>query len=371
MGLSAYRLASMRRAARCGFWLVLLNDGISWCFFTLPPTMGAVFTFYLGKTTPAQGIALVISSTMHAIMACRAYRNLSDFADTLPLSFRARDKVRDGTMLDQETLARLAWFTGAAGAEEEGSSRKETSIVDSGTEDRLYRASRPSDFSFSSFASVQGAEKISHGTRHSRQSSQPLRVETDRPPVYRSRTISTCTDRHHLSSSSSGSLEKNGPAHRRALGSLDMLSAQVESVGAQSLSPGGREPLSVHITTQMQSMGDDFDTNSCRGYQNTNSASSTPHLGSPPARPARCEGADAGRRRTQYVLRRPSHVWAPAPPQTESVAQDEAVVQAFPPSFVYGRQVIGQGSFLRSATMPSTTTTPTSADASPLDTEAN
>jgi hypothetical protein len=381
MGLSAYRLASMRRAARCGFWLVLLNDGISWSLFTLPPTMGAVFTFYLGKTTPAQGIALVISSTMHAIIACRAYRNLSDFADTLPLSFCARDKVRDGTMLDQETLARLAWFTGAAGAEEEGPSRKGASKVDPATGDRLYHASQPSDFSFSSFSGGHGAEEHSNGRAYHRQSTQPLRAAPERPPAYRSRIVSTiCTEKRHHSSSSCSS-EKDRPSHRRTLGSLDMLSAQVEPAAVQTahgvfgrassmISPGGREPISVQITTQMQSTGDSIDGESRDNHLSPSPSTVAPHLGSPPVRPARCEGTGAGRRRTQYVLRRPSHVWAPALAPTLDSAPEEEPTQSLAACFIHHvRNDVALDPFQTRAS--TATTTPTSADASPLETAVN
>lgn len=380
MGLSAYRLASMRRAARCGFWLVLLNDGISWSLFTLPPTMGAVFTFYLGKTTPAQGIALVISSTMHAIIACRAYRNLSDFADTLPLSFCARDKVRDGTMLDQETLARLAWFTGAKGAEEEVSGGKAARMIDPATADRLYHASQPSSFTFTSFSDEGGTNKLAHGRSYHRQSSQPLRAARERPPAYRSRIVSTCTDKCHHSSSFCSSEKKDQPSHRRTLGSLDMLSARVEPAGAQMahgifgrassiLSPGAREPINVHITTQMQSMGDEIDATIRDVHLGTGLSTSTPHPETPPVRPPRCEGASGGRRRTQYVVRRSSHIWAPALALTAGSPQEDEAMQSFAACFAHGRNDVGQDPFEISA--PMAITMPSSADARPLDTEAN
>lgn len=112
IGLSAYRLAKMGKAVRSSFWTILFNDGISWCFLTICPTLTAIICFYLGKTIPTQSAALIVASTLHALLACRAYRKLSDFADTLPLSFCARDKVRNGTMLDADTLARLAWISG-------------------------------------------------------------------------------------------------------------------------------------------------------------------------------------------------------------------------------------------------------------------
>ncbi|PWN22673.1 hypothetical protein BCV69DRAFT_296653 [Microstroma glucosiphilum] len=382
IALSTYRLANMRRAARCGFWLVLLNDGISWSLFTLPPTMGAVFTFYLGKTTPAQGIALVISSTMHAIIACRAYRNLSDFADTLPLSFCARDKVRNGTMLDQETLARLAWLKGSAGAEKEVPSR-EGANVDPATVDKLHHPNRPADYPFTSFSSGQSTEKVSPGSRHYRQSSLPSRAVRERPPAYRSRIVSTCPDRQHQSSfqssSSSCSSEKNRRNHRRTVSSLDMLSAQVEPAATQTvhgifgrtssiLSPGAREPINVHITTQMQSVGDTIDASSSGLHSNSEFARSVPSLDSPPARPARCEGVGGGRRRTQYVLRRPSHIWAPALESRADSSQEEEPMQSFTACFAHDRNDVGLDSF---QTTPSTATTrPSSADARPLNTQA-
>lgn len=52
---------------------------------------------------------------MHSLLACRAYRKLADFADALPASFCPRDGVANGTMLDPDTLARLAWMSGNYG----------------------------------------------------------------------------------------------------------------------------------------------------------------------------------------------------------------------------------------------------------------
>ncbi|CAO1636792.1 unnamed protein product [Parajaminaea phylloscopi] len=114
VALAAHKLMKIRHTARSSFWNILINDGISWCFMTMGPTAAAIFCFYLGKTVPAQSAALVISSTMHSLLACRAYRNLSDFADTLPTSFCPKKRVANGTMLDPDTLARLAWMTGGA-----------------------------------------------------------------------------------------------------------------------------------------------------------------------------------------------------------------------------------------------------------------
>lgn len=113
VSLAAYKLMQIRQAARSSFWTILLNDGISWCLLTLAPTLAAILCFYLGRTVPVQSTALVISSTMHAILACKAYRKLSDFAETLPPSFCPKEKVANGTMLDPDTLARLAWMSGS------------------------------------------------------------------------------------------------------------------------------------------------------------------------------------------------------------------------------------------------------------------
>lgn len=118
VALAAHKLMKIRHVARSSFWSILLDDGISWCFLTLAPTTAAILCFYLGKTIPAQSTALVISSTMHALLACRAYRKLSDFADTLPASFCPKDKVANGTMLDPDILARLAWMSGGASGDD-------------------------------------------------------------------------------------------------------------------------------------------------------------------------------------------------------------------------------------------------------------
>lgn len=114
--LAAYRLMRMSHAVRSPFSKVLINDGVAWCCLTVGPTFAAILAFYLAKTVAAQSVCLIISSTMHSLLACRAYRKLSDFAEALPASFCPRDKVANGTMLDPDTLARLAWMSGNHGA---------------------------------------------------------------------------------------------------------------------------------------------------------------------------------------------------------------------------------------------------------------
>lgn len=66
--------------------------------------------FFVGRTSAWQSSALTFSCIFHALCAMRAYSNLSDYCDRLPASLRY--KVSNGTMLDRETLARIAFQVG-------------------------------------------------------------------------------------------------------------------------------------------------------------------------------------------------------------------------------------------------------------------
>ncbi|CEH16511.1 hypothetical protein CBOM_06452 [Ceraceosorus bombacis] len=75
------------------------------------PTVAAVALYYAASTPPAQSSAMTLSATLHSLCAARAARNLESFCSRLPVSWRT--KVANGSMLDQDTLARIAGHIGA------------------------------------------------------------------------------------------------------------------------------------------------------------------------------------------------------------------------------------------------------------------
>lgn len=93
---------------------------------TCVPTAVAVALFYAGRSAPAQSSAMTLAAALHSLLACRAYRNLSNFCERLPVAWRV--KVSNGTMLDRDTLARIAFITGGEAAIAEAEEQLATSV---------------------------------------------------------------------------------------------------------------------------------------------------------------------------------------------------------------------------------------------------
>jgi hypothetical protein len=101
----------MGRKVRSSLSSLIYRDGILFLILAMVPTIAAVVLFYAGKTPPAQSAPMTLAATIHSLLAARAYRNLSDLCERLPVSMRL--KVSNGTKLDADTLGRIAFVMGA------------------------------------------------------------------------------------------------------------------------------------------------------------------------------------------------------------------------------------------------------------------
>lgn len=111
IGLVVFRLRKMGQRVRSSLQALVYRDGIIFLIMAFIPTLLAVALFYTGKTAPAQSATMTLSATLHALLATRAYRNLSDLCERLPISMRF--KVSNGTKLDEDTLGRIAFIMGS------------------------------------------------------------------------------------------------------------------------------------------------------------------------------------------------------------------------------------------------------------------
>jgi len=101
----------MGQRVRSSLQALIYRDGILFLILAVIPTIVAVALFYTGKTAPAQSATMTLTATLHSLLAARAYRNLSDMCERLPFSMRI--KVSNGTVLDADTLGRIAFMMGA------------------------------------------------------------------------------------------------------------------------------------------------------------------------------------------------------------------------------------------------------------------
>lgn len=109
--LVIYRLKLLGRRVHSSLSELIYRDGIIFLIMALVPTIAAVILFYAGRTPPAQSASMTLAATCHSLLAARAYRNLSDLCERLPISMRL--KVSNGTKLDADTLSRIAFIMGA------------------------------------------------------------------------------------------------------------------------------------------------------------------------------------------------------------------------------------------------------------------
>jgi len=114
IGLICSRLWQMGKRTQSSFTALIFRDGVKFMLLTCVPTAVAVALFYAGRSAPAQSSAMTLAAALHSLLACRAFRNLSNFCERLPVAWRV--KVSNGTMLDRDTLARIAFITGGEAA---------------------------------------------------------------------------------------------------------------------------------------------------------------------------------------------------------------------------------------------------------------
>lgn len=100
----------MGKRVRSSLQALVYRDGILFLILAVVPTTLAVALFYAGNTAPAQSATMTLSATLHSLLAARAYRNLSDLCERLPISMRYT--VSNGTRLDADTLGRIAFIMG-------------------------------------------------------------------------------------------------------------------------------------------------------------------------------------------------------------------------------------------------------------------
>lgn len=146
MGLVTYKLVQLRHNAGSSLLNLLVRDGIIYAGICALPTIVAIAVFLIADDNASlRSSALTFTCLLHALLACRAFvsnkfslivfayltrltdhhtslfslaqMNLSNLCERLPTSIRM--KVSSGTMLDQDTLARIAFHLGPSLEEKE------------------------------------------------------------------------------------------------------------------------------------------------------------------------------------------------------------------------------------------------------------
>ncbi|KAK0544840.1 hypothetical protein OC846_004226 [Tilletia horrida] len=108
--LMVWKVMSIRNTMRSSLLNMFLREGLMYSALGLVPAIVVLAYFGNTKNGAVRGAGLTLCSLLHAILGCRAFISLDSYAERLPLGLQAR--VKNGEMLDADTLARIAFHTG-------------------------------------------------------------------------------------------------------------------------------------------------------------------------------------------------------------------------------------------------------------------
>ncbi|KAL9934729.1 hypothetical protein V8E36_006504 [Tilletia maclaganii] len=109
-GLMTWKVLSIRNTLRSSMLQMFLREGLAYSALGLVPAIIALAFFGKNENAAVRGAGLTLCSLLHAILGCRAFISLDLYAERLPTSLQVR--VKNGEMLDADTLARIAFHTG-------------------------------------------------------------------------------------------------------------------------------------------------------------------------------------------------------------------------------------------------------------------
>ncbi|KAK0523231.1 hypothetical protein OC835_006319 [Tilletia horrida] len=109
-GLMTWKVLSIRSTLRSSILQLFLREGVAYSALGLLPAVIALAFFGKDENAAVRGAGLTLCSMLHAILACRAFISLDPYAERLPTSLQVR--VKNGEMLNPDTLARIAFHTG-------------------------------------------------------------------------------------------------------------------------------------------------------------------------------------------------------------------------------------------------------------------
>ncbi|KAK0538418.1 hypothetical protein OC842_001294 [Tilletia horrida] len=109
-GLMTWKVLSIRSTLRSSMLQLFLREGLAYSALGLLPAVIALAFFGKNENAAVRGAGLTLCSMLHAILGCRAFISLDSYAERLPTSLQVR--VKNGEMLDPDTLARIAFHTG-------------------------------------------------------------------------------------------------------------------------------------------------------------------------------------------------------------------------------------------------------------------
>ncbi|KAE8207636.1 hypothetical protein CF327_g7291 [Tilletia walkeri] len=108
--LMTWKVLSMRSTLRSTMLQMFLREGLAYSALGLVPAVIALAFFGKNDNAAVRGAGLTLCSMLHAVLGCRAFISLDSYAERLPTSLQMR--VKNGEMLDADTLARIAFHAG-------------------------------------------------------------------------------------------------------------------------------------------------------------------------------------------------------------------------------------------------------------------
>ncbi|CAD6891754.1 unnamed protein product [Tilletia controversa] len=109
-GLMTFKVMSIRKTLRSTMLQMFLREGLLYSALGLVPAVIVLAFFGRNDKAAIRGAGLTLCSMLHAVLGCRAFISLDSYAERLPTSLQGR--VKNGEMLDADTLARIAFHTG-------------------------------------------------------------------------------------------------------------------------------------------------------------------------------------------------------------------------------------------------------------------